>query len=1454
MNRLVHPTRRQQRAAAGAAGLLLMLLFAALPAAAGEIRIGVLANRGEAEAMAQWGPTAEYLERRIVGTDFRVVPLGFKELPLAVEAGNVDLFIANSSLYVELEVRFGAEALATLRSRVGEHWTTRFGGVVITRADHPEVHELADLKDRTFMAVEQASLGGFHAAWRELRRIGIDPYRDLSMLRFGGTHDAVVMAVRDGLVDAGTVRTDVLERLAARGLIRLDDFRVLNPVTHAEFPYLCSTELYPEWPIARARHLSVDLARRVADVLITMPPRSEAALRSQSAGWIDPADYTPVRELMHALRIGPYRAEELTLASALRAWGIYLALGAAGMLGLALAVAHVARLNRRLRRTDLALRKAHDELAQAVAGRTAELSAALAELETARRRESLAHRDWHDAFDAITDPIFIHDRDGRIVHANPAYLARAGRPAEAVAGLPYWEVFPRLTEPLVSCREFQHDGTGFGVSELRLETGEVFVSRSFAVGGAEVRHAIHILEDVTAARRAESERRMLAHAVGQAGEGVVVADLDGRIIYANPALGDLVGSAPDELREMPLRELFVAADRRRVDDILPRLAQNGWHGEFSLEPVDGAPVPVFTTASTFHGDGGHAGFVFTLMDLRTIKAAEQALTFRLAFESVVGAIAARFVAVDVARFDKEMNAALARIGASVSADRAYLFRYDAKRGVLSNTHEWRSSGVECHRSRMQDVKVAELPWFAARMARFEAMHVEDVLAMPDEAAHEREFLTAAGMRSLLMVPLASGDTMMGILGFDTADRPKHWAPEDIRLLRAVGEIVANTLRRLDAEAAVRRSEESLAQAQRVAHLGNWDWDIVTNELAWSDEIYRIFGLQPRAFGATYPAFLERVHPDDRAYVEDEVNRALRRERDYSIDHRIVRPDGSERIVHEKAMVLWDEHGTPIRMIGTVQDVTAARHAERELRRLNRALRTLSRGNETLVRAQSEEQLLGDVCRVLVEVGGYRLAWVGYPQQDAARTVKPMASAGAAAGYLDSVRVSWSESDPTGNGPTGIAIRTGEPYIVRDVATGTNAASWREQAARHGFASAIALPLRSAGTLLGALTIDAAEADAFDDAEVALLRELADDLAFGIVTLRNRRLREQAEQELQRSERRYHELYDNAPTGYVSLAAGDGAILQANAATVRLLGFSREELLRMRMSDFGDGVDENNGNAEFFARFSTGEAVRDREVRMRRRDGSSVWVSLSVEPVHDADGNVTECRASLLDISARKRMEEERARVGQQLQHALVQTIEAIALTIEKRDPYTAGHQTRVAQLAVAIGEELGLDAHRLQGLRLGAQIHDIGKIYVPAEFLNRPGQLTEPEFDIIRSHPQMGHDIVKGVDFPWPVVEMVVQHHERLDGSGYPHGLAADAILQEARIIAVADVVEAMASHRPYRAALPLQIALEEIESGKGVRYDSDVVDACLRLFREKRFSWDEPSSPSIPEPEARTA
>jgi putative nucleotidyltransferase with HDIG domain len=191
-----------------------------------------------------------------------------------------------------------------------------------------------------------------------------------------------------------------------------------------------------------------------------------------------------------------------------------------------------------------------------------------------------------------------------------------------------------------------------------------------------------------------------------------------------------------------------------------------------------------------------------------------------------------------------------------------------------------------------------------------------------------------------------------------------------------------------------------------------------------------------------------------------------------------------------------------------------------------------------------------------------------------------------------------------------------------------------------------------------------------------------------------------------------------------------------------------------------------------------------------------------------------------------------------LEKSLEGTFRAMSMTLELRDPYMAGHQHRVAGLAVAIAQEMNLAWDKIEGLRLAGIIHDIGKIAAPTEIMTKPGRLTKTEFQLIKDHPRVGYEMIKDIAFPWPVAHIILQHHERLDGSGYPEGLVGDAILPEARILAVADVVEAVCSLRPYRPALGIEKGLEEIRKGRGIRYDTRVVDACIKLFREGRFSF----------------
>ena len=211
-------------------------------------------------------------------------------------------------------------------------------------------------------------------------------------------------------------------------------------------------------------------------------------------------------------------------------------------------------------------------------------------------------------------------------------------------------------------------------------------------------------------------------------------------------------------------------------------------------------------------------------------------------------------------------------------------------------------------------------------------------------------------------------------------------------------------------------------------------------------------------------------------------------------------------------------------------------------------------------------------------------------------------------------------------------------------------------------------------------------------------------------------------------------------------------------------------------------------------------------------------------------------ASLRDITEHSRVKEDLKQSLNNLQEAMRGTIRAMAAMVETRDPYTAGHQLRVAHLSRAMAQEMGFPPDRVEGIYLAATIHDIGKISIAAEILSRPGQLSDVEYNLIQHHAQEGYDMLKDVKFSWPIAKIVLQHHERTDGSGYPQGLPREETLMEARILGVADVVEAIASHRPYRAALGIDVALEEISRNSGVLYDPQAVDVCLKLFKENRF------------------
>lgn len=470
----------------------------------------------------------------------------------------------------------------------------------------------------------------------------------------------------------------------------------------------------------------------------------------------------------------------------------------------------------------------------------------------------------------------------------------------------------------------------------------------------------------------------------------------------------------------------------------------------------------------------------------------------------------------------------------------------------------------------------------------------------------------------------------------------------------------------------------------------------------------VLGLAPDELLREAALFDAGLHPDERAEYEQALAAAGKEpQRLYQSFRWLGGGEAEVKYILLNAMpsnqsdgsVVWD---------GAIQDITERKRSEEALRRVNRALKTLSSCNMALVHAESENQLLEAICRIIVNVGGYHVAWAGLVGKEGFSVMAPMVKAGPGDRLEIQERFELDRAQLCGC-LAGEAIASGQPQVVQYQQPGAACEHCRAEAERLGVVAGASFPLHRGTQILGALTIYAVESGAFDQEELKLLDELASDLAFGIRWLRTRAEREQ--------------------------------------------------------------------------------------------------------------------------------LDEERKRYHARLEQGMEATIQAIAATIEMRDPYTAGHQRRVADLAMHIARELGLPEEEITGIFLAATIHDIGKIHIPAEILSYPGKLPSIEYALIQMHPMVGYEILKGVEFPWPLAEFVRQHHERLDGSGYPQQLKGEQILLGARIISVADVVEAITTHRPYRPALGIDEALAEITRNSGTLYEPDVVNACVRLFRDKGYS-----------------
>ena len=441
--------------------------------------------------------------------------------------------------------------------------------------------------------------------------------------------------------------------------------------------------------------------------------------------------------------------------------------------------------------------------------------------------------------------------------------------------------------------------------------------------------------------------------------------------------------------------------------------------------------------------------------------------------------------------------------------------------------------------------------------------------------------------------------------------------------------------------ALAQSQARLAEAQHIARLGNWEWERESRAVVWSDELYRILGLDGADTRPSMGLILAALETQDRERIRRQIRAFVRRRLErLTLEARIVLPTGGSRFVLGHVYADRDAQGRISRLYGTVQDVTEHRRTEESLRRTNRALTVIRACDEALVRASSETQLLAAICKVVVQVGGYRFAWIGYAQHDAHKTVRPVAHYGMDRSYLDRLRVSWA-NDEAGRGPTGTAIRSGRPSVIRDILTDPRFGPWREAARSSGYASSLALPVRTGKSVFGSLNIYSATPNDFDPEEIGLLSGLAEDLSFGIQSLRSRAQLERAHRAVQRAKEHLQTLYDTSPD-MIFLCAADGRILDVNQQTVETLRLDREEIQTQGLGGF-TGEEYSAEEAMGRIRRTLAEGYQEFEWSVRRRDGTEFPVEVRLRRL---DGRAPQLQdrviAVVRDITERKRIERDLA--------------------------------------------------------------------------------------------------------------------------------------------------------------------------------------------------------------------
>ena len=718
-----------------------------------------------------------------------------------------------------------------------------------------------------------------------------------------------------------------------------------------------------------------------------------------------------------------------------------------------------------------------------------------------------------------------------------------------------------------------------------------------------------------------------------------------------------------------------------------------------------------------------------------------------------------------------------------------------------------------------------------------AHQVENDMGALDSPAEWLRLARAAGVRAMAAFPIRQGgkpvgtfcvhSTESGVFDGDTVALLDEMATD----LSFALDNLERERHRAEAVAALEAAEARWHFALEGADHGVFEWNVTTGRVFYSRQWKAALGFAEHEVGDALGEWETRVHPDDLGQFRDDLRRHFSGEDPiYIAEFRIRAKDGSYRWMQARGKVMTrDGNGEPATMIGTQTDITDRKLEQAALLRRDAVLAALGTAAQRFL--LSARPWREEVDGVLAAVGAAAEVSRVYLFENLDSGGGPLVSRQThewvepgVASFLDAPGLQAFRWEDFGVRGIVEALGRGEPVFRhrRDVP-----APFAAVLAEENVESLALVPVFVDRRFWGVVGFDEC------DGEREWEHSERESLAMIAATLGAAIHEEAARLVLVESEARFRRLVEQSLVGIFIIDAE--RILYANPRAAEILGNEPGKLLGKPFRDIVAGADWPRVEAEI-RRVMTGETASGKvEFTSRRADGREIMIGAQgIRILHEGRPATL---GVMQDISEKQRAEEQIRRYVLQLESAVKSTVAVAMALSELRDPYTAGHERRVADVAVAIGRELGLDTDRLEGLRVAGQLHDVGKMTIPTEILAKPGRLSPTEYELIKGHAQAGYEVLKAVEFPWPVAEIARQHHERVDGSGYPQGLKGEAILLEARIMAVADVVEAMSSHRPYRAGLGIERALAEIERGLGSAYDAAAAGACLRLFREKGFA-----------------